>query len=396
MSKDTDFFPNFLAQLSPPQLHLLVGSISKCLDDPQLVLEVKRRLHLGMKIRYLDLDTGQMPVVRLEKIKQTRAVVCIEEGKRRIDVPLTLLVLDDDPILNVEFDEFASRGFEQPIVGDQVSFTDKYGELRFGVVRRVNPKTLTLDVDGEKWRVAHHLIHKVVDVEAEPFVALGDDEFEKPNLSQPITDDNWMDLLDACLIYYGEEDSLLNLSELDGFFAGVLCAPRAILPSEWQPLIWGRGRSVPAAMESIEEVQTLMELVMGHYNLVASALIDDDYHPMFLSDPTDTIFLVEGWCEGFFKGLSLWCDVSAMLRLPSELERLYPAAVFYFDQLESVADAFSEKQRNIQIGRISPMVVALAKENRGSAPTPASSTKIGRNDPCPCGSGKKFKKCCMH
>ena len=22
-------------------------------------------------------------------------------------------------------------------------------------------------------------------------------------------------------------------------------------------------------------------------------------------------------------------------------------------------------------------------------------TKVGRNDPCPCGSGKKFKKCCL-
>ncbi|MFZ4703348.1 MAG: SEC-C metal-binding domain-containing protein [Candidatus Methylumidiphilus sp.] len=22
-------------------------------------------------------------------------------------------------------------------------------------------------------------------------------------------------------------------------------------------------------------------------------------------------------------------------------------------------------------------------------------TKIGRNEPCPCGSGKKYKKCCM-
>ncbi|MDP6688023.1 MAG: SEC-C metal-binding domain-containing protein, partial [Alphaproteobacteria bacterium] len=21
-------------------------------------------------------------------------------------------------------------------------------------------------------------------------------------------------------------------------------------------------------------------------------------------------------------------------------------------------------------------------------------SKVGRNDPCPCGSGKKFKKCC--
>ncbi|WP_256476707.1 SEC-C metal-binding domain-containing protein [Bradyrhizobium sp. 186] len=22
--------------------------------------------------------------------------------------------------------------------------------------------------------------------------------------------------------------------------------------------------------------------------------------------------------------------------------------------------------------------------------------KVGRNDPCPCGSGKKFKKCCLN
>ena len=25
---------------------------------------------------------------------------------------------------------------------------------------------------------------------------------------------------------------------------------------------------------------------------------------------------------------------------------------------------------------------------------PAISKKVGRNDPCPCGSGKKYKKCC--
>jgi uncharacterized protein YecA (UPF0149 family) len=29
-----------------------------------------------------------------------------------------------------------------------------------------------------------------------------------------------------------------------------------------------------------------------------------------------------------------------------------------------------------------------------SLPSPAVSSKIGRNDPCPCGSGKKYKKCC--
>jgi SWIM/SEC-C metal-binding protein len=31
----------------------------------------------------------------------------------------------------------------------------------------------------------------------------------------------------------------------------------------------------------------------------------------------------------------------------------------------------------------------LAREPARAAP------KIGRNDPCPCGSGKKFKKCCV-
>jgi uncharacterized protein YchJ len=34
-------------------------------------------------------------------------------------------------------------------------------------------------------------------------------------------------------------------------------------------------------------------------------------------------------------------------------------------------------------------------EEVSAAPsTPAKSAKTGRNDPCPCGSGKKFKKCC--
>ena len=30
----------------------------------------------------------------------------------------------------------------------------------------------------------------------------------------------------------------------------------------------------------------------------------------------------------------------------------------------------------------------------GVKPQPAVSVKVGRNDPCPCGSGQKYKKCC--
>ncbi len=37
--------------------------------------------------------------------------------------------------------------------------------------------------------------------------------------------------------------------------------------------------------------------------------------------------------------------------------------------------------------------LAPAESMRPSEPL-RRSAKVGRNDPCPCGSGKKFKKCC--
>jgi len=50
------------------------------------------------------------------------------------------------------------------------------------------------------------------------------------------------------------------------------------------------------------------------------------------------------------------------------------------------------------------MIEAMEKENMGIKLGPAESSKqksgsaaghkVGRNDPCPCGSGKKYKHCC--
>ena len=37
----------------------------------------------------------------------------------------------------------------------------------------------------------------------------------------------------------------------------------------------------------------------------------------------------------------------------------------------------------------------LTNENKDdTVKRQAKSTKVGRNDPCPCGSGKKYKQCC--
>ena len=37
---------------------------------------------------------------------------------------------------------------------------------------------------------------------------------------------------------------------------------------------------------------------------------------------------------------------------------------------------------------------AYWRNPRAPRPVPVRTTKVGRNDPCPCGSGAKYKRCC--
>ena len=45
-----------------------------------------------------------------------------------------------------------------------------------------------------------------------------------------------------------------------------------------------------------------------------------------------------------------------------------------------------------------PQQTAVPDRNQGKKPQTYRRTeeKVGRNDPCPCGSGKKYKNCCMN
>ncbi|CAN5910380.1 hypothetical protein BH23PLA1_BH23PLA1_31030 [soil metagenome] len=105
--------------------------------------------------------------------------------------------------------------------------------------------------------------------------------------------------------------------------------------------------------------------------------------------------------EGFLTtgGASLPVDASAASRISKVLVRTgYNPETFDFEQIEprqeaELAAIFIRECRSM--GMTSRIVYA---EPGGHArPTPVSSeggSRIGRNEPCRCGSGKKFKKCC--
>jgi len=65
------------------------------------------------------------------------------------------------------------------------------------------------------------------------------------------------------------------------------------------------------------------------------------------------------------------------------------------DILQRAIDLYTELEKHQEADALKKEAGALARSNPiGYMNTPAKSDKVGRNDPCPCGSEKKYKKCC--
>lgn len=74
-----------------------------------------------------------------------------------------------------------------------------------------------------------------------------------------------------------------------------------------------------------------------------------------------------------------------MLRKVDSLSRLAP------DEIQLVMFAIDERLR---LHGLDPVFESESDVEDEPEPAPVAAAKPGRNDPCPCGSGKKFKKCC--
>ena len=96
--------------------------------------------------------------------------------------------------------------------------------------------------------------------------------------------------------------------------------------------------------------------------------------------------------------------VNMMARVSSNvIARIFEAQIQRTEQLEAMeAEAEARHQAELEaavarhLGDTAASAVAPGTEGASQPPPPApaeSAPKIGRNDPCPCGSGKKFKKC---
>jgi len=213
--------------------------------------------------------------------------------------------------------------------------------------------------------------------------------------------DDILETIDFYFMRYGHDNSVVDVSELDGFFAALACAPDAVLPSRWMPAIWGGEDQAPAWKDK-QEINDFTHVVFTLYNHVMQSMNDDDYEALFLEREAEgkTHTIVDEWCEGFLRGINLWEPLTAADAALTEdciqVIKLF-ATEAGFAQLETMDENSVIAQQRL----IEPAVRRLFRHffeqrNQASAPYVRDNLKVGRNDPCPCGSGKKYKRCCLH
>ncbi|MBD9655847.1 MULTISPECIES: UPF0149 family protein [unclassified Pseudomonas] len=212
-------------------------------------------------------------------------------------------------------------------------------------------------------------------------------------------DNKGLEKLDQLLLKYGNDDSILSASELDGYFAAIVSGPRQIDPGLWYPHIWAEQLPKWTSEKEGERFTKLAVELMSE----AAFMLDeepDDYEAIFLADNQGKgeKLIVSQWCAGYLRGAQVagWIEAE----LPEELEAAL-ASISLHGSEEGVdaLNAMSDEAYDASVATVEPAAVALyqywQQHLEPVVPVRREEAKVGRNDPCTCGSGKKYKQCCL-
>ncbi len=207
-----------------------------------------------------------------------------------------------------------------------------------------------------------------------------------------------LDRLEALLDSEPRRGEAMPLDALQGLFYAIASGPEPAVPSEWMSAALGEN---PEFASDTEKRETL-DLVM-RFRRQATAEVARDGFELILYGPDGTDKDYATWCGGYLDGVGLspvdWFERGD----PDEVdELLYPFVVLAGELPAKERRAFRpDEWRRLVKACEDGLANAIVdvREYWEALRTPPETVrratpKTGRNDPCPCGSGKKFKQCC--
>jgi uncharacterized protein len=202
-----------------------------------------------------------------------------------------------------------------------------------------------------------------------------------------------LDALDAFLSSDQSPSDSMMLSDLDGFLTAIAIGPELIMPSEWLPMIWGDDEPV---FTDEAEMQAVLGGILSRYNQIRHEITNGTFEPILWSDADGTTIGTD-WAEGFMQGVALRATKwERLFRSEDGAGLIFPILALCGDENgESLLGLGPEDEDRIAAAALLPgCAMAIDDYWRQRKSTHRVTKKPRRNDPCPCGSGNKFKKCC--
>ena len=187
---------------------------------------------------------------------------------------------------------------------------------------------------------------------------------------------------------------------MDGLLTAAIIGPVAIgidelvqaLPAD----LAGAETRLVAAMHAVLEIRhEQLQLEIND--------MKDEFEPSFLDEieePEDDLELAREWAAGF--RMAMWIKPGSWKKIIDAQEgraQFMPIAFLMLDARDGQDQQEHDDQCRDAMLFIGEAVWAVRQFWRRQAPKKSqgrSLNKLGRNSPCPCGSGNKFKRCCMN
>jgi uncharacterized protein len=233
-------------------------------------------------------------------------------------------------------------------------------------------------------------------------------------LDEPLSDKEFNELDQFLLSDLCPEDAM-TMDVLHGYLTAIAIGPKEITLAEWLPNVWGgdddgdddgngNAHGQPR-FKNDKHSQRIIGLIVRFMNeiMVTLEVAPKEFEPLFCEHEWEGKTLIEGeaWACGFWDGMALCGDQWEPI-WTSNLEPLMrPLYLLGGDDLDEedeqyIDDPVKCHKLAIEIEANIPEIYRFWLPQRKSSVETIrrDAPKVGRNDDCSCGSGKKFKKCC--
>jgi len=247
-----------------------------------------------------------------------------------------------------------------------------------------------------------------------------------PETGRPLAETD-LDRLERFLVERVLPNEGMSLEILDGFLSAIVVSPLPVSAQEYLPLVWGERAPEWTSQADQDEAAALVEGLRLHIlwrvqrepeevgdAALPFVILPPDVEDGEDEDPEWADFPAgAGWAVGFLHGMSLR-EAAWTQRMDDDEDIADDVAMLFAlsragDDEDDARDAQSEQdddgdgdhaldagQRLDAIEVLPDMLHDLhCLRIHELRPAPARrEAEPGRNDECPCGSGRKYKKCC--